>query len=58
MTLKQIETTASKAGITMRELCQRAGIAHTTYWRWASGKSEPKQSKLAKLVHAAKEVGK
>jgi transcriptional regulator with XRE-family HTH domain len=58
MTLKQIETTASQAGITMRELCQRAGIAHTTYWRWASGKSEPKQSKLAKLVQAAKEVGK
>jgi transcriptional regulator with XRE-family HTH domain len=58
MTLKQIEDSASKAGITMRELCQRAGIAHTTYWRWASGKSEPKLSKLAKLIQAAKEVGK
>ena len=54
MTLKQIEQAAAKAGITMRELCQRAGIAYTTYWRWASGKSEPKQSKLAKLIRAAK----
>jgi transcriptional regulator with XRE-family HTH domain len=58
MTLKQIEDSATKAGITMRELCSKAGIAHTTYWRWASGKSEPKQSKLAKLIQAAKEVGK
>jgi transcriptional regulator with XRE-family HTH domain len=58
MTLKQIETTATKAGITMRDLCELAGIAHTTYWRWANGKSEPKQSKLAKLIQAAKEVGK
>jgi transcriptional regulator with XRE-family HTH domain len=56
MTLKQIEDSASKAGITMRELCQRAGIAYTTYWRWSSGKSEPKLSKLEKLIQAAKGV--
>ena len=56
MTLKQIEDKAAKAGMNMRELCELAGIAYTTYWRWASGKSEPKQSKLAKLIRAAKGV--
>ena len=56
MTLKQIEQAATKAGMNMRELCKLAGIAYTTYWRWASGKSEPKQSKLAKLIRAAKGV--
>jgi transcriptional regulator with XRE-family HTH domain len=56
MTLKQIEQAATKAGMNMRELCSKAGINYTTYWRWSSGKSEPKLSKMEKLIQAAKGV--
>lgn len=36
-----IERLAAEAGIPLREVFARAGIAHTTFYRWKAGKTEP-----------------
>lgn len=32
---------ANDRGITIAEVCRRAGIAHTTFGRWRRGETEP-----------------
>lgn len=32
---------AKDRGITIAEVCRRAGIAHTTFGRWRRGETEP-----------------
>lgn len=36
-----IERMAAEAGITVPELCRRAGIAHTTFYRWKRDETQP-----------------
>jgi predicted transcriptional regulator len=36
-----IELAAAEAGINVMELCRRANIAHTTFYRWKAGKTRP-----------------
>jgi transcriptional regulator with XRE-family HTH domain len=51
--LKEIENTALMKGISMKDLCRKAGLDYTTYWRWTTGKSAT-VSKLEHLVHILK----
>ena len=37
----EIERLAGEAGLSVRDLCQRAGIALSTFYRWRSGETEP-----------------
>jgi len=41
-TPKELETAAARAGITMLRLCEEAGIANTTWYRWLNGDTSPK----------------
>lgn len=36
-----VERLACEAGISLKEVFARAGIAHTTFYRWKAGKTEP-----------------
>lgn len=36
-----VERLAAEAGLNIKEICARAGIAHTTFYRWKAGKTEP-----------------
>lgn len=47
-----LEERASKAGLTLLELCARANVAHTTTARWKAGKTEPTFRIYRKLLEA------
>lgn len=36
-----VERLAIEAGVSLPDLCSRAGISHTTFYRWKAGKTEP-----------------
>lgn len=35
--LEAVEARATAARITLAELCELAGVAYTTWWRWKKG---------------------
>lgn len=37
------------AGFTQTELARRLGVSKVTYWKWETGKAEPKHSQFQKL---------
>ena len=41
MSPEAIERQAAEAGLTLKELCARARIAQSTFYRWRSGDTEP-----------------
>ena len=41
---------AKRAGLTMSEVCRRAGVAETTPSRWKSGIFEPRFRTVAKMT--------
>lgn len=38
---EDVERLAAERGIPLREVIARAGIAHTTFYRWKARKTEP-----------------
>jgi transcriptional regulator with XRE-family HTH domain len=50
--IKKIEADAAKHGVTMTDVCRRAGVNHATWWRWKTGKTEPRTSKLEAIRKA------
>jgi transcriptional regulator with XRE-family HTH domain len=36
-----VERLAVEAGLSLKQVCARAGIAHTTFYRWKAGKTRP-----------------
>ena len=52
MTAPEIEALAWKAGLSMAEVCRRAGIAQSTFTRWKAGKTEPTLDAYRRLCHA------
>lgn len=53
MTPQQIETIAKENGLTMRQVCQTAGVAFSTFTRWRQKKTEPRIGIYTRLVNAA-----
>lgn len=49
LTPADIEAKASAVGLTMAEVCRRAGIAHSTFTRWKAGRTEPTLDVYRKL---------
>jgi transcriptional regulator with XRE-family HTH domain len=41
LTPDDIERLAKLAGLTLKEVCSRAGIAQSTFSRWKAGATEP-----------------
>lgn len=52
MTTNEIESAAAAAGIPLNELLGSAGVSVSTFWRWQSGKTEPRAATMAKLCAA------
>ena len=57
-TIKQIEADAAKHGVTMTEVCRRAGINYSTWWRWTRSKFEPRQSSITSINNVLNQLKK
>lgn len=49
---------ARKAGISLAQLCRRAGVSRGTLTRWSTGATQPTMRVWSKLEEAAKAVAK
>ncbi len=52
-TAAEIEARAKCNGLTVRDLCQRAGVAHSTFTRWRAGKTQPTLDVYTRLLDAS-----
>jgi transcriptional regulator with XRE-family HTH domain len=53
LTPDDIERMARNLGKTMPEVCDAAGVAYTTFWRWRTERSTPSIDVYRRLVKAA-----
>ena len=54
LTPTAIEAAARARGITIAEVCRRAGVSPSTFTRWKGGKTEPTLGVYRRLQAAAK----
>jgi transcriptional regulator with XRE-family HTH domain len=47
-----VERLADEAGLSVAELCKRAKIAHTTFYRWRTGRTSPSLDVYCRLQDA------
>lgn len=52
-TASYIEGRARRAGLTMEQLCDNAGVAVSTFYRWRMGITEPRLDVYRRLLHAS-----
>lgn len=52
LTPELLEDRARTAGLSMAEVCRRAGIAQSTFSRWKSGTTEPTLDVYRRLCEA------
>jgi transcriptional regulator with XRE-family HTH domain len=57
LTPDEITARAKKAGMRIREVCERAGINPTTFWRWRKGKTAPSLAVYQRLYDATQSDG-
>jgi len=50
--VRMIEDRAKTIGLSIAEICRRAGIANSTFKRWKSGQTEPQFRVYRKLLSA------
>lgn len=55
-TIPQIERAARKIGLSLPQLCKRAGIDPWTWRRWKRGTHQPQIGKLKQLQRALEET--
>jgi transcriptional regulator with XRE-family HTH domain len=53
LTPAEIEARAKEAGLSLAELCERAGIALSTFYRWRSGDTSPSVNVYRRLEAAS-----
>jgi transcriptional regulator with XRE-family HTH domain len=53
LTPADIEARAKEAGLSLVELCDRAGIALSTFYRWRTGITEPRLDIYRRLKAAS-----
>ena len=51
-----IEANLKRSGLTADDLCSKAGIALTTWWRWREGKFSPRMDKWMGVMRAYDEI--
>lgn len=51
-----VERLAAEAGVSLPDLCGRAGISHTTFYRWKAGKTEPTLDVYRRIRDALKSL--
>lgn len=53
LTPSQIEIAARRNGLSIKEVCSRAGIAISTFTRWRQGKTTPRIDVYERLLMGA-----
>jgi hypothetical protein len=56
--IAEIESELAERGISPSELCRRADIHVSTWWRWRNGRYEPQGASARKLRRALDEIRK
>lgn len=51
-----IEENLRRSGLTADDLCSKAGIAMTTWWRWRTRKFSPRMEQWTKAMRAYEEL--
>ena len=54
--ISAIEANLKRSGFTADDLCAKAGIALTTWWRWRTGKFSPRMKEWTKAMKAYGEL--
>lgn len=49
MKTKTIEARAAKAGLAMKDLLERAKINRVTWWRWSTGRFQPRAKSVERI---------
>lgn len=49
---EDVERRAAEAGLSLKQVIERAGIAHTTFYRWRSGKTTPSIKVYRRILDA------
>lgn len=52
----ELELLADRVAVPMTKALRRAGVAHTTYWRWKNDGKEPLAATLRKVRSAITEL--
>jgi predicted transcriptional regulator len=52
MTPTQIKAAAETAKVDLKQVLEVAGVRRETFWRWESGKFEPRQATVRKILEA------
>lgn len=52
LTAEQMEARARDAGLSLHEVCKRADIAVSTFWRWKRGLTKPSIGVYQRLIAA------
>jgi hypothetical protein len=50
MTTTEIETRAAKIGLPIAAMLALAGINRATWWRWKTGKFQPRAASLKRIL--------
>jgi transcriptional regulator with XRE-family HTH domain len=53
---EEIERLAQEAGMNASQLCMRANVARTTFWRWKKRKLTPSIAVYRRLIDALDQV--
>lgn len=56
LSAEQIETLATSHGLSVLDLCRRAQVAHTSFYRWRAGQSQPTLEVYRRLITALREA--
>ena len=59
LTPADIEAKARSAGLTIAEVCRRAEIAQSTFWRWKHGATQPSigvYGRLCSVIQSAEDA--
>lgn len=54
----EIERAAWRANVSVRRLCELAGVSYTTFWRWKQGTHSPLHENVQLLLAKAAELEK
>lgn len=55
-TPQELEQAAQAAGFSMRSVCAKAGLAHTTWYRWKNAHTQPTYENRLKLGRAIEDL--
>lgn len=50
--IRDIEAAAKAAGVPINEALSDAGVSQTTWWRWSTGRFDPRYSTLRRITSA------